>query len=227
MASNNIFFGADLNWSGYISGSAHNLDHFLNTSSWDGLDNRACIKAYCQGFLSTHGDVLVITSVNVSVPVTYVASSTTFAADISYDWKCSQDKCNINALLVNSSYWTILGQGETEYPVQYCFNEPVEEHCRVQFSIAVMSVVIACKFLKASCMVLTLRLLKSQPIVTLGDGIDSFLKKKDAFTEDMCLSGKSGFSQDKWGKDPIVCKGQRYGWFSSASIKWWLTCNVL
>lgn len=129
----------------------------------------------------------------------------------------------------NSANWILsLGfdYGENFF-VQYCLSKPVEERCRVQFSIVIMGVVIGCNFLKASCLLSTLWIQKSQLLVTLGDSIDSFLNTVDLTTENKCLVDNGCFSRNKWGKGPVEWQGQRCRWFSGASVKRWVTCNLL
>lgn len=219
-----------------VDESNYTLQRFRNASSWDELSNDACIKAYGQEFVSARGDLVAITqdlNLNASVPIEAITSSI-FGLQ-PYVWICrGLDPCNINSILAQSATWTIsayAGGGSAylgyEYTVQYCLSKPVEERCRVQFSIPIMIIVIGCNFLKASCMFLTLWLQKSQPLVTLGDAIDSFLKRVDPSTESMCIATNGWFPRKVWGEGPIKWQGQRYRWFSSASNKRWLTCNFL
>lgn len=205
-------------------------------SDWERLDNDACIQAYAQDYLSAHGDVIAVTSnLNSSVPILCFAHSAEYLQ--SYFWICPSswtagtDKtnpCNVPTDLQNSANWTLLDPyTNSKYDVQYCLSQPVEEHCKLQFSIVVMGIVIACNLLKVLCMLLMLRYQRSQPLVTLGDAIASFLRKPDLSTEQFCLAEKDWFSQKSWGKGPTAWKDQRYHWFSSASKKQWLTCNIL
>ena len=225
---------AGLNWSAPVPGMDnfegtmnYPLQSFRNAASWDKLDNEPCIKAYGQEFVSARGDLLLISSgMNASVPLEAVASSKDSLQP--YSWICSESgTCNINSVLVQSANWTITTYADATCLVQHCLSKPVEERCMVQFSVFIMIIVIGCNFLKASCMLSTLWLQKSQPLVTLGDAIHSFLKSGDPTTENMCLAGNGWFSSKIWEKGPIEGQGQRYRWFSSASRKRWLTCNVL
>ena len=256
--SPDLFNIIGLNWSTPVPGTAVDGSYFEYTgltvqkfrtaSSWERLENNACIKAYAQDFISTRGDLLVISSnLNTSIPVVCIkdgdnaddADGTIYLSDLRYDWICSShpsaisgeyDQCDIiNSVLPYSANWTITAHDGigANYSVQYCLSEPVDAHCRVQFSIAIMSIVIGCNCLKVLCMVLILRYQRSQPLVTLGDAIASFLGKADPTTENLCLAEKDWFSRKSWGRALIKWKGQRYWWFSSASTKRWLTCNIL
>ena len=217
-ASPDLFNITGLNWSAPVPGILENsteynytLQIFRNASSWDKLDNKACIKAYGQEFVSARGDLLVITSgINASVPLEVIALSE--EDFLPYDWMCDSTICNINSVLAHSATWTITiyEPNELSYLVQHCLSKRVEERCRVQFSVVIMIIVIGCNFLKASCMLSTLWLQKPQPLVTLGDAIHSFLKSGDPTTENMCLAGNGCFSSKVWEKGSIEWQGQRY-----------------
>ena len=136
-------------------------------------------------------------------------------------------------------------------PIQYCLSQPVEEQCQVQISLVILGIVVACNTTKALCMLLTIRCQSSKPLVTLGDAIESFIQDPDLITCGMCLASKEIF--DNFGKDkksmsptdkrnPLWLKNfqntvwtaiqiewaaRRHRWFSSASLKRWLLCNIL
>ncbi len=227
-ASPDLFNVAGLNWSAPIPGvnqEDYTLGSFLNASSWQKLDNYTCIQAYKQKFVSNRGDVLVLISgMNASMPIELLAESNSW-----YD-VCGPRGCDPDQNLATSANWMMnpLGYDNGEnYLIQYCLSKPVEERCRVQFSIVIMGVVIGCNFVKAWCLFSTLWIQKSQPLVTLGDSIDSFLDTVDPTTENKCLGGNVCFSRKQWGKGPVEWQGQRYRWFSGASVKRWVTCNLL
>ena len=244
VAAPDLINGAPLNWSMQVATGDNDhqtLSVFRNASGWQKLDNSACIKSYAQPFVSARGDVLAISSdLNASVPLLGVPESVTpgepiFWSGVAYTWICSGDSrlynpegdCKTSDLLNQPDDWK-LGDLETHiHTVQSCVSKPIEERCQVQFSIVIMAIVIVCNFLKALCMFLALWRQKSQPLVTLGDAVEAFLRKPDPSTEDMCLAGKDMFKTKKWNKDAIKWKEARHRWFSGASVKRWLICNVL
>ena len=177
-------------------------------------------------------------SSNVSTTRPIIAISFEIYDMDGYSWICSSNltelgefgRCgNINAVLSHSEDWTVSAYGDpyAEYSVEYCLSKRVEEHCSVKFSILIMGIVIGCNCLKVLCILLTLWLQNSQPFVTLGDALASFLGRADPTTEKTCLAQKYWFSSESWGKGPIEWEEQHHYWFSSASKKRWLTCNVL
>lgn len=177
------------------------------------LDNEACIKAYTQTFVWAHGDLLVISlDINASVPIRFVSNSF-FRYGVQYEWAYNpyqQNERNITYLLQHAASWVVSGYEGNTYHVQYCFSKPTEERCQVLFSIIIMGIVICCNLAKTLCMLLTLRLQRCQPLVTLGDALESFLRRADPATEAVCLAGKRGFLGKKWENAPMKWKGLRH-----------------
>ena len=145
-----------------------------------------------------------------------------------YYWMCSNivQPCNTTDLLENTSKW-MLGPVQDRHIIKYCFSRVVDEHCRVQFSIVIIGVVIACNFLKVLCMLLTLRKQRSRPLVTLGDAIEEFLVKPDDTTRLACLSDKSSFFGEQWRDALSRWQDQSHWWFLSLSSYRWFICIAL
>ena len=62
-------------------------------------------------------------------------------------------------------------------PISYCLAEKARQHCRISFSMRLMSGVIACNILKIICMGYMVWRLDTCPLVTLGDALASFLER--------------------------------------------------
>ena len=225
-----------LNWSAPV-GFNRTLGYFRdirNTSVWQQLDNAACILAYAKPFVSARGDVVVISdNLNTtSLIELYAEGYANIVDDQQYEqyyWMCSISPfqfCNTTDLLENTSKWKVSPVQDRSI-VKSCFSRIVDEHCRVQFSIVIISVVIACNFLKALCMLLTLRKQRSRPLVTLGDAIEEFLVNPDGTTRLACLSGKSSFSGGQWRDAPSRWQDQSHRWFLSLSSYRWFICIAL
>ena len=256
-ASPDLVNATSLDWSSRVdratphTGNSH-LEDFRNLTQWEKIENAACIGAYAVPFVSARGDLLAITSaVNSSVLITAIKDSQNLdwgeavVVDVfdnvcPYTWICDfypdsqststtgQGACDANYVLKSAKDWTLGGRwGVPTYPVQYCLSKPIEEHCQVQFSIIIMSIVIVCNFSKAVCMLLALWRQKSQPLVTLGDALEVFLLKPDPTTENMCLAEKGEFAGKNWGNSSTNWREPQHRWFSSASKVRWLTCNIL
>ena len=220
------------------------LQRLRNASNWQRLDNRACILAYAQPFVSTRGDLLAITSdLDASEPAIVVTDYDIPLGNVAgnglpYEWICQystkdDDVCDTGPLLKNPSSWTLQNgsyhdiYGFTNYTIDYCLSKSVEEHCRLQFSPVIMLIVIICNLTKMICMVLTLRYQNSQPLVTLGDAITSFLDNPDPITKQQCLATKDKFLTCDWAPGAVRWRTLRRRWFAGASLRRWLTCNLL
>ena len=240
LASNNV------NWTSWIEGSSNSLQDF-QFSTQQRLENTQCIQAYGQTFVSSHGNVMAVTSdLNVSQPVFEVAQFAiqggAGSSGVPYYWICqSTDKshdssnCNINGVLRNPESWTLenvtSGWDDTQVynnvTVDYCLSTPIEERCRLQFSLPIMAIVIGCNLVKMICMLLSLWVHKSQPLVTLGDAIKSFLQHRDSTTENMCLPTRLKFMNNDWSSGARTWHTERHRWFTAASARRWISCNVL
>ena len=245
IATPDLASGAPLNWSSpvvTIDEENVTLKAFQNVSSWEKLENSACIEAYAQPFVSAHKDVVAITSdLNSSVPIIGDDTETNnneqplYSSGIAYGWICGVNSryynpngaCETSAILKSPGDWQLQDNYGGIHTIQSCMSQPIEEHCQVQFSIVIMAIVIVCNFLKMLCMFLALWRQKSQPLVTLGDAVETFLRHPDPLTEGFCLAGKDMFKTQRWIQNPIKWKEERHRWFSGASVKRWLTCNVL
>ena len=249
--SNDLVARVNVNWSSPVIGSGLTLQDFRNASSWQRLSNAECISAYGRAFVSAHGDLLAVSpDLDSSEPALYIGdASTNLNGDqgVPYDWICEtaspndQNNCSLGTITKNAASWTLPNttfvseaHAHENYSVvapkiavDYCLSVPVEERCRLQFSLVIMVIVIFCNFVKATCMFLTLLYHKSQPLVTLGDAIASFLQHRDPTTENMCLATRKTFVEDQWEYKGDPVRTKRHQWFSGASARRWYICNVL
>ena len=131
-----------------------------NQSMLRKLDNAACIEQYKDSIISAYADVLVVTTVaNKSNSLIDLwpgaASDSVSAGDTSIgqtvDWICPPSA--FNGACVTASKWSIdYGPNDNIAKVQFCLSQEVPEHCKLQFSLAIMIVVIVCNIVKAICM---------------------------------------------------------------------------
>ena len=250
IVSDEIINGTGIDWTattaiydeGLLDAFVSLADVYQNTSSWQNLTNEECLRAYGRPFVSSRLDVLALTSkLNASDPLKFVGSTDAIEDALSnvfsaYGWLCSNyadSNCDLNDLYRRPSDWTLKAYGDdnTSFPIQHCLSKPAMEHCRLQMSLVMMCIIIFCNFMKALCMYLVLRYHKHKPLVTLGDAIESFLQQRDSATEHLCLADKYAFASNDWD-DSLGDLTRKYvrsssRWFSSASLKRWLTCNIL
>ncbi|KAK0648145.1 hypothetical protein B0T16DRAFT_455641 [Cercophora newfieldiana] len=74
----------------------------------------------------------------------------------------------------------------SQWEVEYCLAEDISNRCKVGVSGVLLLVVTICAAIKTvQCIVVLLRL-KEDPLVTLGDAIESFLLRPDIETRNLC-----------------------------------------
>jgi len=206
-----------------------------------------CMTAYARTFaskvrnvllVSNHSDVTgypwdgsLISTFNSSV-LGYSTWDNTEA--IPYAWICGDDYdfdpyknggpvCTLSKAKEGIDNWTV-----KTFLINYCLVEEVEEQCQLRFSLAIMIIVILANMVKAGVMITTLLRFRTPTLVTIGDAIASFLENPDAMTKGNCLSTREDLRKGRWehevGKRWVP---KRHFWFKAASIKRWLTCNIL
>ncbi|KAL8635766.1 MAG: hypothetical protein Q9228_006781, partial [Teloschistes exilis] len=240
------------NQSALIERGSHLLHDVKNQSMWQRLENAECIKQYGQEFVSSRGDLLAVSpALNDSFSIKWFGTEGPDADSASaYGWMCNRypkgqygvyfQRCHLSTVLQNAANWTIRSDdivSDTSYeahlvgsrsdPVEYCLSKQVEELCRLQFSPALLIIVIICNAIKASCMLLMIYQRDSEPLVTLGDAVASFLDEPDCTTRDNCVTTKYHFMNGTWTKGSKPWETQEHRWFKAASRKRWLVCNIL
>ncbi|KAK3380710.1 hypothetical protein B0T24DRAFT_616099 [Lasiosphaeria ovina] len=89
-----------------------------------------------------------------------------------------------------------------DWQLDHCLSERVVDRCRLQFSLPIMFVVIACNAIKLVAILATL-LRKQSPLLTLGDAIASFLERPDPTTRGMGTASIADFRAGRWRDDPL------------------------
>lgn len=115
-----------------------------------------------------------------------------------------------------------------EASIQYCLSQPVEEQCKTQFSLGIMITILICNLIKVACMGAIVWQLDSEPLVTFGDAVASFLAQPDLTTKDIPLYGRSRFKDSVvWDFDFATLGSEIPRWYRSISKRRWLVCNSL
>lgn len=142
-------------------------------------------------------------------------------------------KDHVKAIAANVSEWTVYW--DTNVKIKYCLSQQVDERCMVQFSIQIMTVIIACNFVKAISMLAVLFSYNEPPLVTIGDAIASFLTSQDMYTQDRCLTTVNNCRSANvlgfvYTWPPSISRqwdGSPSRWLHGASEMRWMTCDVL
>lgn len=156
-----------------------------NQKIWQNMTNKACLEAYGTKFVSGRSLLLAISHpIDHKTPELEIFKIEAFLSD-----KGSSTDNKIEALLSEDKK-DAKGVKTGDHYIDYCLSKLEDETCQLEFSIIIMAIVIICNFVKALCMILTVRSRFATPLLNLGDAIESFLKKPDSFTANNCLSNK-------------------------------------
>lgn len=113
-----------------------------------------------------------------------------------------------------------------KFPVAFCMSEVVPETCSYSGNIPILQVVIVCNAIKIGVMLFVALCLRDDPLITIGDAIQSFLDHVDETTKGHCLYSKRDVIRNKrWGLDQSfeskVCDFKTRKWCSAVSGRRW------
>ena len=155
---------------------------------------------------------------------------------------------------VDAATWAIAGLPESNLsmakqweignePIKYCLSERVPGKCQLQSSVTIMVVVIFCNFVKVICALSILLQQQSSTLVTFGDAVSFFLDNADYTTLGRCTMSRGDVIEGMWDNgrkrgesvpqpvspDAWKLHRQNHGhlWFTAASVRRWLFCNML
>ena len=115
--------------------------------------------------------------------------------------------------------------------ILYCLSQTVDEHCKVQFSVGMMVVVIVCNVVKVVCMLWIAKQRDDmEPLTTLGDAIASFLDEPDTTTNGHCLANSKTFLTMRGWSETSTRYRPRKGcmrWYTAASPPRWILTNTI
>lgn len=198
-------------------------------STLERLEKRDCILKY-GGLLSKNSNVLAVSSTSNATNSILDIDHNEETLTSFFSWTCEFDLdaeintggCNINKASKSAQPWYFRG-----HQIEYCLSQPVQEFCELQFSLPIILIVIVCNLGKMIGMVSIVWKEKSEPLITLGDAISSFLNDPDPTTKNMCLADKNEFRKTGWQATKTTWKPGRHRWFRAASFRRWVICNSL
>ena len=151
---------------------------------------------YTGTYTGTQTPPLNYTPVEPSVKMTKMGLQTSdWTGNPGVSWICGADdrtkRCNIKEQIKDAATWQI-----ASYPISYCLSkiEP-NQRCKLHFSSYILIAVTVANAAKALCMYLAFFRARAEPLVTLGDAIQSFLRDPDPHTKERCLWGKKDFKK--------------------------------
>lgn len=175
---------------------------FAKAGKLERLSKTECVNAYAQNYQSAHGTVLLVVSNTTEgytdgaiadyetqvAPVTSLDNS----APNPFSWICDSLRdgrdCGSGVSSVQSHIddWQPFGK-----PIEYCMAEKIEQHCRLEYSVHLVLVVVLTGLLKTSTMLYIAFWVHDVPMLTIGDAVSSFLAVPDEKTKGLCLLDKS------------------------------------
>lgn len=112
------------------------------------------------------------------------------------------------------------------YPVDFCVSEVAPERCGYSGNVPIISIVIICNAVKIGAMLFVALRLRDEPLITIGDAVESFLDHADERTTGACLYSKRDILQkNTWNKsgniEPKQADFKPRKWNSAASGRRW------
>ncbi|ETN42231.1 uncharacterized protein HMPREF1541_04172 [Cyphellophora europaea CBS 101466] len=239
----------------YASSFLSNKRHLILVTSEVTIDPD---PQYQTGYYTpgVYGTVLG-SSVNVSTRADdplFFQDAEPFDIDYQFDWICSSVPDAPTDL--DATFSEIVGQCPPRYKkwlpqidrwkplgqnIEYCLSEPVQERCAYTANVPIIAVVIISNFIKLVAMYIVATQLHDNPLITIGDAIESFLDTPDPSTKGMCLLSRHQVRRKLWparGSNgdndttnlrPLALPAslQRLQWVHAASRTRWATTTGL
>ena len=209
------------------------------------LSNAECVQAYANPIVTRRSNVVLVTALpsdennsvlnllpDIRPGFDFAARYSGFDYPSASAWTCfTKPHCNytIKHNYVNEDTPTNWDTWSSNLAsVDYCLSEREEDHCKLEFSIAIMIIVIICNGTKALCIGLLVWKKDLRPLTTLGDAIASFLEEPDSATKGQCMKNQGHFKNSHdWEPSAHEWHARRQKWFSAASPQRWMACNSL
>jgi hypothetical protein len=121
-----------------------------------------------------------------SPPYTWICMDTAHPGEAGMD----PLNCDITQARKDSTTWTLNGN-----KIEYCLAQETDAHCKLQFSVQILIVVIIMNVGKTLTMFLTLYRHSELTLVTVGDAMASWLERPDDLTKGRCLMSKNDVSK--------------------------------
>lgn len=228
---------------GYPAVAQNMLDSFRNRSLVS-LPVTDCIKAYGKEFVSEYGNLLLIYDIDDDYNSLLFQERHGDEADT---WMCAyRTPCDFGTLIrENGTHWNPLqdqnfkvGNGD-QVPgfssfvgnrIKYCLLERTDRPCRLSASLSILVIVLSCNVVKTACFIMTLLVGRfTNPLVTNGDAVQSFLLRPDTSLHGRCLVSRSNVNNNQfWSEQPSPrpWRLKRKLWASGPTISFWLATFI-
>ena len=194
------------------------------------LENADCIAAYGTTFISDYGDLLVVLDTvppanNSLIDMVNAMDTGTPYTGSPSDWICPDRDvrpCSPARERADAVNWEWY-----KTKISYCLAQQVEPRCELQFSIAIMIIVLVCNMCKGLCMAVMIWRPDWLPLITIGDAVASFIQQPDPVTLGSCIAGKGRYTTRDWRNTVTPYTSSRHRWFAGASKGRWAVTYTL
>jgi hypothetical protein len=206
-----------------------------NISTYERLDQAACITEYGGDYLSSWRNVLVVVDGQLPNPLLGILDWTYDAPENS--WTCGTTlgpnmtletisidnfDCDVSVALGNDTW--LMGNEQ----VDYCLSQKVEDQCRLQFAVPIMVVVLICNFVKLMAMTVMLWKCSEPTLVTLGDALSDLSERPDPHTVGMCIATKEDFKDGAWPEPQAMrWNPKKHFRCEGVGIRRWILTNAV
>lgn len=204
-------------------GEAERIEERLESMrhNFENLTVAKCIINYAKELVSDYNNVALVTNVHNSsnsllglweYDIRSPSDQTLYPLGLNWPCNITQSMavatvdCNLAKLAIsNATYWNpFSGHPFNSYPsvvdssVGYCLAQSTHRTCRISLTPTIVWIVLAANLLKVVCFYGTLIVLRnsSNPLITTGDAVESFISKPDPKLSQRCLSSMSQVKTD-------------------------------
>ncbi|KAM3422268.1 hypothetical protein BST61_g2629 [Cercospora zeina] len=187
-----------LNWyNGPTTSQLRDL-YLSNPENFDRLEPEQCVDLYRGALITGHSHAFAIVDPKIEVNISY--RSRLSEVPLFRSWTVlglSEDEADATPLHWPSHREAFLYEVQRdsysrawlleEMYLEYCLAKKEEPHCKLQFSMNILVVIIICNFMKVFVMFWHLWYQSSETFVTFGDALASWLDDADESTKGNCL----------------------------------------
>jgi len=177
---------------------------------WDNLSSSDCAHLYANTMMTTHRSLILVAPTSTE----YDRLPGKWRLTGNYVWMCDapgkkyheKDKDDVNGVAENvcRPSKAKFGLRASEVPpaeTEYCLAEPFPEDCKLEFSVALLIVVIVANAIKVIAMTALFFQVGKPSLITIGDAIASFLERHDIHTRDLSAPDLIFFKTSRLASD--------------------------
>ncbi|CAM1509531.1 Fc.00g032700.m01.CDS01 [Cosmosporella sp. VM-42] len=201
-----------------------------------------CIDEFATAFQTSWNQLLLVTEPKPDSNATGIPFRSSWASyslngvggcppDV-YEWICPQKPCSttcrslLSQVRKNVDTWSPINPDNR---VKYCLSKPADQLCRLHFSTTLIGFVIAANAFKAIILAYTAFYPPEEPLLVLGDAIESFLTSPDVSSARSCLVSAKDIKDKPKGAwtGPRKWSFSKKRWSTAVSGRRWASSFIL